>query len=296
MNVRDKVVVVTGAGNGIGRELALLLLAKGACVAGVDLNPVTLEETSRLASGSEGDFAPFVVDVTNRIAVMALPEKVVTRFGGVDVLINNAGIIHSFTRLNDLDYPAIERVINVNLFGTVYMTKAFLPHLLTRPQAHIANLSSMGGFVPVPGQTMYCAAKAAVKLMSEGLASELRGTNVRVTVVFPGAIATNITANSGVDMRIRIEASDAAKGKMMGLSPARAAEIIVDGIERNVRRLFVGKDSTLMDKLYRLSPAFTARMMAKMMGALLAGDGVPKDAGIKHQMTVPQLRDNDPSE
>jgi NAD(P)-dependent dehydrogenase (short-subunit alcohol dehydrogenase family) len=103
-----------------------------------------------------------------RSAAEALPEQVLARFGVVDGLINNAGIIQPFSRLNDLDYAAIDRVLNVNLYGTIFVTKAFLPHLLNRPEAHIANLSSMGGFVPVPGQTIYCAAKAAVKLMSEG--------------------------------------------------------------------------------------------------------------------------------
>ena len=103
-------------------------------------------------------------------------------------------------RLNDLDYAAIDRVFDVNWRGTLYMTKTFLPLLLARPEAHIVNVSSMGGFLPVPGQTIYGASKAAVKLLTEGLHSELAGTNVRVTVVFPGAVATNITANSGVDI------------------------------------------------------------------------------------------------
>lgn len=270
MKVKDKVVVITGAGNGIGRELALRLLSKGATVAGIDVNSANLEGTAKLANGFAKRFAGFVVDVTDRTAVQGLQEKVIERFGSVDGLINNAGIIHSFARLNDLDYPAIERVINVNLFGTLYMTKTFLPHFLTRPEAHITNLSSMGGFVPVPGQTMYCAAKAGVKLMTEGLASELRSTSVCVMVVFPGAIATDITANSGVSMETQAEASRTGKGKMTGLPPARAAEIIINGIEQNTRRLFVGKDSMLMDKLYRLSPALTERLMAKMMRAMLA--------------------------
>lgn len=267
MRVRDKAVVVTGAGNGIGRELVLCLLSRGARVAGVDLNPDTLEETAKLASGFENRFSGFIADIADITAVQALREQVAAHFGAVDGLINNAGIIQPFTKLNDLEYPAIERVVNVNLLGTLYVTKAFLPHLLTRPEAHIANLSSMGGFVPVPGQTMYCAAKAAVKLMSEGLASELLNTTIRVTVVFPGAIATNITANSGVSIRTNGEASEGMKA----LSATKAAAIIVNGIERNAYHLFVGRDVALMDKLYRLSPAFTARLIANKMRALLPG-------------------------
>jgi len=198
LKAQNKVIVVTGAGSGIGRELTLLLLSQGAKVAGVDLNPSALEETSSLAGQLSTQLERFVVNVADRSAVEALPADIIARFGAVDCIINNAGIIQPFTKLNDLDYSIIERVFNVNLFGTLYMTKAFLPHLLQRPEAHIVNLSSMGGFVPVPGQTIYCAAKAAVKLMSEGLASELFGTNVHVTVVFPGAVATNIRSNSGL--------------------------------------------------------------------------------------------------
>jgi NAD(P)-dependent dehydrogenase (short-subunit alcohol dehydrogenase family) len=274
MKVRDKIIVVTGAGSGIGRELVLFLLSKGARVAGVDLNPDSLKETASLANGLENQFSGFVADIADRFAVHTLPEQVLARFGVVDGLINNAGIIQPFIRLNELEYPVIERVINVNLFGTLYVTKAFLPHLLSRPEAHIANLSSMGGFVPVPGQTIYCAAKAAVKLMSEGLACELLNTKVRVTVVFPGAIATNITTNSGVSKGANISASRGtrteASGRSKALSPVKAAQIIVNGIERNAYHLFVGKDAALIDKLNRLSPALAAHLMAKAMGSLLS--------------------------
>ena len=266
MRVDNKVLVVTGAGNGIGRALVLSLLSRGAKVAGVDLNSDSLDETAKLASQWEGGFAVYIANVADRAAVQILPERVLSEFGAVDGIINNAGIIQPFVRLNELDYPTIERVINVNLLGTLFVTKAFLPHLLERPEAHIANVSSMGGFVPVPGQTMYGAAKAGVKLMTEGLASELLHTNVRVSVIFPGAIATNITANSGVSLGAMN--ANGAKG-MKALSPGQAAEIIVNGIERNAYRIFVGKDAALMDKIYRMNPGFAARTIASKMRALL---------------------------
>jgi len=265
MRVQDKVVVVTGAGSGIGREIVLCLLSKGARVAGVDLNPKSLDETAGLADRYKDKFGGFIVNVADRSAVEALPEQVLARFGAVDGIINNAGIIQPFARLNDLDYPTIERVLNVNLFGTLFVIKAFLPLLLKRPEAHIANLSSMGGFLPVPGQTIYCAAKAAVKLMSEGLAFELLHTNVRVTVVFPGAVATNIRENSGVSSPKMVEGS----GAMKAVTPVKAAQIIVRGIERNAYHVFVGKDATIMDKLTRLSPAYAGRSIANKMHALL---------------------------
>jgi NADP-dependent 3-hydroxy acid dehydrogenase YdfG len=211
LEVRNKVIVVTGAGSGIGRELTLHLLSKGASVAGIDVNSTALEETSSLAGQWSTKLQGFVVNVADRSAVEALPAQVIAHFGAVDCVVNNAGMIQPFTKLNNLDYSVIERVFNVNLFGRLFMTKAFLPHLLLRPEAHIVNLSSMGGFLAVPGQTIYCAAKAAVKLMSEGLASELLGTNVHVTVVFPGAVATNIRGNSGVQMPNKFESSEAIK-------------------------------------------------------------------------------------
>jgi len=265
MKVQSKVIVVTGAGSGIGRELALCLLSKGALVAGVDLNSKSLDETALLAARYKSSFAGFVISVADRRAVEALPAQVLARFGQVDGVINNAGIIQPFLRLNELDYPTIERVIDVNLYGTIFVTKAFLPHLLKRPDAHIANLSSMGGFVPVPGQTVYCAAKAAVKLMSEGLAAELVNTNVRVSVVCPGAVATNIRANSGMS-----DPTTSVPNKAMKvLSAAKAAKIIVQGIERNAYHVFVGNDARLMDKFYRLSPATAARTIAKKLRALM---------------------------
>jgi len=266
VRVANKVFVVTGAGSGIGRALTFSLLLRGAKVAGVDLNPDSLDETATLAKEWKNDFATYTANVADRKLVEALPEQVLSRFGAIDGIINNAGIIQPFSRLNDLDYPTIERVLNVNLLGTLFVTKTFLPYLLRRPEAHIANLSSMGGFVPVPGQTIYGAAKAGVKLLTEGLASELLNTKVRVSVIFPGAIATNIMANSGVDFR---PMNAGGGGAMKALTPSKAAELILNGIELNAYQIFVGKDSSLMDKLYRLSPGFAARSIASKMRSLL---------------------------
>jgi NAD(P)-dependent dehydrogenase (short-subunit alcohol dehydrogenase family) len=267
MKVQNKVMVVTGGGSGMGRELVLGLLARGASVAAVDINAATLEETRSLAGSQRDRVSTHVVNITDRALVEALPEQVIARFGAVDGIINHAGIIQPFVRLKDLDYAAIDRVVNVNLFGTLHMTKAFLPHLLARPEAHITNVSSMGGFLPVPGQTIYGATKAAVKLLSEGLNSELLGTNVRVTVVFPGAMATNITVNSGVT--IGLTSDKASSRSFNALAPDKAAGIILDGIESNRYRVLVGPDATFMDALYRLHPQRAARFIYNQMRALL---------------------------
>ncbi|MGF1506750.1 MAG: SDR family NAD(P)-dependent oxidoreductase [Anaerolineae bacterium] len=267
MKVNNKVIVITGGGSGIGRELVLNLLAKGAAVATLDINEEALQETVALAGGSQDRLSTYVVNITDREAVEALPAQVIDRHGAVDGLINNAGIIQPFVRVNDLDYAAIERVMNVNFYGTVYMPKAFLPHLLERPEAHIANVSSMGGFLPVPGQSVYGAAKAAVKLFTEGLHSELANTNVHVTVVFPGAIGTNIAANSGLDIS---SADSADQPAMTPLEADKAAAIIVEAVERDRYRVLVGSDARLMDFLYRLSPKRAARFIFKQMESLLS--------------------------
>jgi short-subunit dehydrogenase len=192
---------------------------------------------------------------------------VVERFDVVDGVIHCAGIIQPFVRLKDLDYAAIDRVFAVNWLGTLYMTKTFLPVLLGRPEAHIVNVSSMGGFLPVPGQTVYGASKAAVKLFTEGLHSECAGTSVRVTVVFPGAVATNITANSGVE--IRVSSADAEAMARRITSAETAARLILDGMERNAYRVMIGSDAKLMDRLYRLSPRRAAGFIASRMKDLL---------------------------
>jgi NAD(P)-dependent dehydrogenase (short-subunit alcohol dehydrogenase family) len=267
VKAEGKVLVVTGAGSGMGRQIVLELLRRGARVAAVDVNPQTLEETA--AQAAAGDrLATFVVDITDRPAVEALPAKVVERFGAVDGVVNCAGIIQPFVRLNDLDYSAIDRVFKVNWLGTLYMTKAFLPSLLARPEGHLVNVSSMGGFLPVPGQTVYGASKAAVKLMTEGLSAELAETNVHVTVVFPGAVNTNITTNSGVAMpAMNAEMSARARSTY----PAdKAGKDIVDGMERNAFRVLVGSDSKMMDRLYRLSPRRATGFIAGQMKDLLS--------------------------
>jgi len=264
MKVEGKVIIVTGGGNGMGREIVQNLLSKGAKVIAIDINELALKETTDLSGSNKNSLATFVIDITNRETVENFKEQAIARFGAVDGIINNAGIIQPFIKLNDLNYDVIERVFNVNLWGTLYMTKTFLPHLVTRPEAHIVNISSMGGFLPVPGQTIYCGAKAAVKLITEGLRSELLNSNVKVTVVFPGAINTNIMANSG----LKVE-PNAVNQANKALLPSIAAEIIVYGMETNKARVMVGKDAKFMDFLVRLNPAKASKLIFEKMKSKL---------------------------
>lgn len=263
MDIRDSVFVVTGAGSGIGRGLVHELLSRGARVALVDINEQALRETCELSPAADSQSCSIhVVDITDRPGVAALPEQVLSKHKFVDGVINNAGIIQPFHYVADLSADDIERVFSVNFHGTVNVTKAFLPLLIGREQAYIANVSSMGAFAPVPGQTIYGAAKAAVKMFTEGLRSELAGTGVKVSVVFPGAIETGIVKNSGV------EASQppATKNVSFKLLPATAAASqIIDGIQRDRYRILVGRDAWMLDLIARASPDSAARLIMRQL-------------------------------
>jgi len=268
MKVAGRTVVVTGGGDGIGRALVLALLARGARVAAVGRTAQHLRETAECAGPAAAGLSTHVVDVTDRAAVDELPAVVVGTHGQVDGLINCAGIIQPFVPLLDLGYPEIERVMAVNFWGPVHTTKAFLPHLVARPTAHVVNVSSMGGFLPVPGQTAYGASKAAVTLLTEGLHAELAGTSVSVTVVVPGAVRTRIVENSGVTAP-RISGATARRVERMMTSAPTAARRILDAVERDAYRVTVGKDAAILDVLARLAPERAARLVRSRMTALL---------------------------
>lgn len=261
MKVKDKRIIVTGAGAGIGRELALQLLAKGAYVAAVDVNQVGLEETKEL--GKSDRLTTHTVDLTSDQDLTRFEKEYYEKHEVVDGIINNAGIIQPFIHVDKLEMDVIDRVMNVNFYAPVKLTKMFLPALLTRPEGHIVNVSSMGGFFPFPGQTVYGASKAAIKIFTEGLYAELLDTNVKVTVVFPGAIATNIAKNSNVTMT-----TTGSESKMKMTSAPKAAEIIIEGMENNKFQVYVGSDAKMMNTMYKLSPkraiAYINKMMAKM--------------------------------
>lgn len=268
MQIQGKVFIVTGGGNGIGREVVLGLLAGGARVAAVDLRADGLAETSRLAGAAGDRLSVHPLDVTDRDGVAALPAAVVAHHGSVDGLVNVAGIIQRFVPFAELDYPDIEKVMGVNFWGVVNTVKAFLPHLVGRPEACIVNVSSMGAFAPVPGQTVYGASKAAVKLLTEGLYAELRGSRVAVTVVFPGGVATNISGNSGAAIPgMEARAAEAASSLTSATEAAR--QIIEGGIQKGRYRVVIGKDARSLDRLTRLAPQRATDLVARKMASLL---------------------------
>ncbi|MBE7325479.1 SDR family NAD(P)-dependent oxidoreductase [Nocardioides sp. Y6] len=266
MEITGKVVVVTGGGNGIGREVVLELLRRGARVAAVDLRPEALEATVALASAGER-LTTHAVDVSDRAGVEALAADVLAAHGHVDAVANVAGIIQKFVPFHDLDLPQMEKVLDVNFWGVVHVTKAFLPHLLARPEASLVNVSSMGALVPVPGQSLYGASKAAVKLLTEGLQAELRDTSVAVTVVFPGAVGTGIADHSGASLPGRDSSTSAAAARMT--SAPDAARQVVDAMAAGTPRLRIGSDAKMLDRLSRLAPTRAIELVARKMADLL---------------------------
>ncbi|WP_281178825.1 SDR family NAD(P)-dependent oxidoreductase [Piscicoccus intestinalis] len=231
--------------------------------------------TARCGCAAAGRLSTHELDVTDSAAVRALPETVTAAHGQVDGLLNVAGIIQPFVRLVDLDEEHVRRVMAVNFDGVLTTVRAFLPGLLTRPEAAIVNVSSMGGLAPVPGQTVYGASKAAVGLLTEGLYAELRGTSVTVTAVYPGGVATGISENSGVRMAGRETAPSAAQQRMLTSAPA-AARQIVDGMVAGRYRVLVGWDARAVDLLSRLAPRFATELIARQMARLL--DPAPEPA------------------
>lgn len=261
-----KVFVVTGGGNGIGREVALLLLSKGARVAALDISEAGLAQTATLAHAQDR-LTTHAVDLADRSAVEALPDQIISEHGTVDGIINVAGVIQQFVKIIDLPYEEVEKVMNINFWGVLYMCKTFLPHLMKRPEAAIINVSSMGSYAAVPGQAVYGASKAAVSLLTQALYAELFDTNINVGVIYPGAIGTEITKNSGVQTP---GGATADTSSTKTTPPTKAAEVIVDALEKKKFRATIGSDATMLDRIARLSPRKATELIAKKMGDLLS--------------------------
>lgn len=259
MEIKDKKIILTGAGSGIGRELAIQLINKGAKVAALDINLEELNITKTMVSKPE-NITLHKVDVSSEESMNLFKTDYMQLYNNeIDMIINNAGIIQPFVILDNLEDSVINRVMNVNFYGPLKLTRLFLKEIKNRPEGYIVNVSSMGGFFPFPGQTIYGASKAALKLFTEGLYAELLGSNVHVSVVFPGAIATNIMKNSNVEM------AGVSNSKMKMLSASKAASIILKGIEKNKFQMFVGTDSKFMHFMYKMNPDKAIKFIKKQM-------------------------------
>jgi len=251
----DKVVVITGAGSGIGRALALDLARRGSLLALSDVDEAGLAETVAQAEQAGAvRVRSDRLDVADRDAFARYALDVVQDFGRVNVVINNAGVALA-GNLEDLEYSDIDWIIGVNFWGVVHGTKEFLPHLIASGDGHVVNLSSLFGLVSMPGQSMYNASKYAVRGMTEALREEMliAGHPVGVTAVHPGGIKTAIARNARVSAKeSKEETARLFDEKLAKMTPERAAEIIVNGILKNRARVLVGLDAHAVHTVAKL--------------------------------------------
>ena len=271
---KDKVAVITGAGSGMGRYLAILLAKDGADIVACDVNKETLDETVEMLRKHNVSVSSHLLDVADKEAIEALPQKVVDQHGKVDLVFNNAGV-STGKHFKDMEEENWDWVMDINLHGVINSTRAFIPHLKDRPEAAIINTSSIFGMVAVPGQTVYHATKFAVRGFTESLALEMAETNenLQIHCVHPGHVGTNIVANSRMDEESYKESLEqennssiftrnrpatieemAESFKEGGMHPSKAAQIILNGVKKKKRRIFIGLDSKLLELSQRIFP------------------------------------------
>ena len=261
-----KVVVVTGAGSGIGRALALDVAGRGAAVALSDWDEVGLVETARLVHERTGrEVRTDKVDVRDRAAVRELAASVVAEHGRVNVVVNNAGVaLHG--DFEEVGYDDFEWVMDVDFWGVVHGTKEFLPHLIASGDGHVVNVSSLFGLLGIPGQTAYNSAKFAVRGFTEALRTEMlvAGHPVGVTCVHPGGIRTGIARNARVtSSHDQAQFARHFDTKLARTTPERAAELIVEGVLAGRPRVVVGADAKLLDAFVRIVGPRYQRVVAK---------------------------------
>lgn len=269
----NKVAAITGAGSGIGRALAFGLARQGCALALSDVNAQGLTETAEQARRLGVKVEHTVVDVTDREAMHAWANDVVEAFGQVNAIFNNAGVAQSGT-VEGNEYTDYEWVMNINFWGVVNGTKAFLPHLKASGAGHIINLSSIFGIFSQPGMSTYNASKFAVRGFTESLRQELDMANcgVSASCVHPGGIKTNIanTARMNASMQAMTgqdneQARQQFNDLLMLTTAQQAAKIIIKGALANKRRILIGGDAYAMDLMQRLMPALYQRVVTAVM-------------------------------
>jgi short-subunit dehydrogenase len=263
--IEGKVAALTGAGSGLGRALAIALANRGAKLALSDIDSKGLEETARLVGESRSDangLTTHVVDVRDAGAVDRFADEARQAHGGVDLLLNNAGTCVR-ARIESISLKDLAFVLDVNLWGVIHGTKAFLPLLRARPEGHIVNIGSVNSFVAFPDNAAYTASKYAVLGWSETLSQELRGSSVRVTCAHPGATRTNIVRNSRGFTSTEIDYFD----RLAKMSADYVAERVLRAVERNRDQVIIGNDARFLSWAKRIAPNLLIRKVGEHMTA-----------------------------
>lgn len=258
--LQGKVAAITGAGSGIGQALSIELAKLGCEVALSDKNEAGLKETAAQVQATGIKCSTCVLDVADRAAVYAWADQVVADHGRVNLIFNNAGVALSET-VESMGYDNFEWLMNINFWGVVYGTKAFLPYLKQAGEGHIINVSSVFGMIGVPTQSAYNAAKFAVKGFTESLREEMQieGSNIEVSCVHPGGIKTNIVRSGRIGEVGKAGTQDRNKmvkmfDKAARTTPTEAAHTIIQGVQKNKPRILIGTDAHVIDAVQRLLP------------------------------------------
>ena len=268
--IRGAAAALTGAASGIGRALACALAARGCDLALADRDEAGLHTlAAELAKAGAVKVTTHRVDVSEPDQIAEFAQGAVATHPGLNILINNAGVA-LMGNFVEIDQAQMDWLMNINFWGVVHATRAFLPHLAQRREAHIVNLSSIFGIVAPPGQTAYAAAKFAVRGFSESLRHELQTAEspIRLSVVHPGGVATNIARNSrsgsGVIDNARRAESIERFDNAARTTPAAAAQRIIAGIEKNQPRILIGFDAQCLDLVQRLRPSTYWKLLAQV--------------------------------
>ncbi|WND03912.1 SDR family oxidoreductase [Temperatibacter marinus] len=261
----DKTIVITGAASGIGKALAKAFAERGSHLALVDLKEEALAALVQSLEGSPGKITSYHADVGDADVVRALPEQILNDHEEINVLINNAGIAIGADFKNTSE-TQFDRLLQVNLFGVVNMTRAFMPALEKASFAKLVNISSIFGFIAPPNQTAYCASKFAVRGFTESLRHEYRRSHIAISCVHPGGVATNIAKDSlfpDTLKEVEREHLLSLAEKALVAPPAYAAEVIIKGLEKNKPRIFIGKDALMARFFQRLFPLTYMKYIGK---------------------------------
>jgi short-subunit dehydrogenase len=256
----NKVAAVTGAGSGIGQQLAVLLAKQGCHLSLSDINEQGLAKTVELLKDSNVRVTTQKLDVSDREAMRAWAEETVQDHGSVNMIFNNAGVALGST-VEGASYDELEWIVGINFWGVVYGTKEFLPLIKQTGDGHIINISSLFGLTAQPTQSAYNATKFAVRGFTESLRQELDIENCGVSAlcVHPGGIRTNIANDARMNDSLRSlgmnpEKSARSFNKMLRIPPEEAAREILNAVQKDKRRVLIGNDAKSLDLIQRILP------------------------------------------
>ena len=292
---KNKVALITGAASGMGRYLAINLAKEGADVVICDVDESGLKETEKLIKAYNVGSSSLLLDVRDKKEVEDLPTKIIENHGKIDLVFNNAGVVipTGFLNMNEEDWNWCN---DINYNSIINFSRSFLPHLMKEEETALINTSSIFGIITTPNNTVYHASKFAVRGFTESLAKEMEGSNTQIHCVYPGHIGTNIAVNAKFgDQVVKGESKEGILGlngepvkdikgnqvsekeagirfRDAGMDPDKAAQIILKGIKKNKKRIFVGIDAKLMEISQRIFPDSYWRMMpiTLLFGLLLS--------------------------